>query len=170
MGAIVVRRALTSGQLRMREDIPTLEAVAHVYDAATAIAWLLIEIDSVDITGGVRALDETSRKDAARLIFAKYSDMNVAELLLFFNRYKLGEYHERVQHVGGVQRLLLALRYYCVQREEDVRRLEREEINLAAARQREERRKKAISYDEYKRQKAADAAAGGEAGCGAKGA
>lgn len=148
-----------------RTDVPTLANVAEVYDRATALAWLMVEVDTVDLAAGQKAFNDDARKDAAQLIFAKYADMNVAEFLLFFARYKLGEYHERTQHVGGVQRLLLALRLYRIQRDDDVRRLEREEVNLRAAHERAEWDKKAISYEEYLRQKAIDdAAPGGENG------
>ena len=161
VGARVVASGQSCGEIARRNDVPTLAAVADVYDEATAIAWLCIEIDSIDITQGAAAYSETARKDAAHLIFAKYADMNVAEFLLFFTRYKLGEFYERVQHTGGVQRLMLALRLYRIQRDDDVRRLEREEVNLKEARERAEWDKKAISYEEYLRQKAIDDAAAG---------
>ena len=143
----------TAGEIARREDIPTLAAVADVYDEATAIAWLAIEIDSVDAVQGANSYNDIARMDAARMIFARYSDMNVSELLRFFTQYKLGEFHEKTSHVGGVQRLLLALRLYRINRDDDVRRLEREEVNLAAAREREEWAARAISYDEYAKDK-----------------
>lgn len=149
LGAQVLQSGRTSGEIARREDIPTLAAVAQVYDEATAIAWLAIEIDSIDVMQGASAYNDVARKDAARLILSRYADMNVSELLRFFTLYKLGEFHEQTSHVGGVQKLLLALRLYRIRRDDDIRRLEREELNLAAAREREQWAAKAISYDEY---------------------
>lgn len=139
----------TCGEMALRDDVPTLAAVASVYDEATAVAWLMIQIDSVDVAQGARAFDDLQRKDSARLMLAKYADMNVGEFLLFFGRYKLGEFHEQTEHVGGLQKLMLALRLYRIQRDADIRRIEREEHNLAAAREREEWARKAISYEQY---------------------
>ena len=153
LGALIVRDGGTSGEVARNEKVPTLAAVAHVYDEATAVAWLMVEIDSVDATQGMSSYNEVARRDAAQMIFAKYADMNVSELLRFFTLFKLGEFHEQTSHVGGVQRLLLALRLYRIRRDDDIRRLEREEVNLAAAREREQWAAKAISYDEYVRTK-----------------
>ena len=149
LGGKIIQSGRTSGEVARNDNIPTLAAAAQVYDEATVIAWLSIEIDAVDATQGANAYNDIARKDAARLIFSRYADMNVSELLRFFTLYKLGEFHEQTSHVGGVQKLLLALRLYRIRRDDDIRRLEREEVNLAAARQREEWAAKAISYDEY---------------------
>ena len=149
VGARVMMLGQTCGEMALRDDVPTLAAVASVYDEATAVAWLMIQIDSVDVAQGARAFDDLQRKDSARLMLAKYADMNVGEFLLFFGRYKLGEFHEQTEHVGGLQKLMLALRLYRIQRDADIRRIEREEHNLAAAREREEWARKAISYEQY---------------------
>lgn len=153
LGAQVLQSGRTSGEIARREDIPTLAAVAQVYDEATALAWLAIEIDAVDATQGASSYNDVARRDAARMIFSRYADLNVSELLRFFTLFKLGEFHEQTSHVGGVQKLLLALRLYRIRRDDDIRRLEREELNLAAAREREEWAAKAISYDEYVKSK-----------------
>lgn len=153
LGGVILRSGRTSGTVARNTNIPTLAAVAQVYDEATALAWLAIEIDAVDATQGASSYNDVARRDAARLIFSRYADMNVSELLRFFTLYKLGEFHEQTCHVGGIQRLLLALRLYRIRRDDDIRRLEREELNLAAAREREEWAAKAISYDEYVRTK-----------------
>ena len=149
LGGTILQSGRTSGEVARNENIPTLAAAAQVYDEATVLAWLSIEIDAVDATQGASSYNEIARRDAARLIFSRYTDMNVAELLRFFTLFKLGEFHEQTCHVGGIQRLLLALRLYRIRRDDDIRRLEREELTLAAAREREEWAAKAISYDEY---------------------
>jgi hypothetical protein len=149
LGTALVRRGYTCGQLALNESIPTLAHVSEVYGNATAVAWLKVQLDAVDRVLGAKAFGELERFDAARLIAAKYRDMNVANLLQFFTRYKLGEYVEDVAHVGGIQKLMTALRLYSITCNDDVRRVAREREDSRNYEQRLEWEKNAISYDEW---------------------
>lgn len=149
LGTALVRRGYTCGQLALNESIPTLAHVSEVYGDATAVAWLKVQLDAVDRVLGAKAFGELERFDAARLIAAKYRDMNVANLLQFFTRYKLGEYVEDVAHVGGIQKLMTALRLYSITCNDDARRVAREREDSRNYEQRLEWEKNAISYDEW---------------------
>lgn len=149
VGLAVIRRGLTSGELALDGRIPTLAQVAEVYGEATATAWLKVQLDSIDAVQGANAFGETARQDAVKLIYARYKDVNVANLLQFFARYRLNEYYEQVAHIGGIQKLLTALRLYIITRDDDARRIARNRDIERAWQQRQEWERKAISYDEY---------------------
>ena len=149
LGVALVRRGYTCGQLALNESIPTLANVAEVYGDATAVTWLKVQLDAVDRVLGAKAFGELERFDAARLIAAKYKEMNVANLLQFFTRYKLGEYVEATAHIGGVQKLMTALRLYSITAGDDARRVAREREDLRNYAQRLEWEKRAVSYEEY---------------------
>lgn len=138
-----------SGMLALDARIPTLAQIAEVYGEGTVMTWLKCQLDSVDVILGANALGEHARHDACRLIFAKYKDINVGNLLHFFAKYKLGEYMEQVAYVGGVEKILLALRLYMLNRNDDVARIERNRDVERAWAERQQWERKAISYDEY---------------------
>lgn len=145
----IIASGVTAGQLAVNPCNPTLAQVSEVYGDSTPLLWIKVQIDNIDSTQGARYWDETLVQDMARLIYAQYKDMSISNLLQFFARYKLGEYHERVSHIGGAQRLLAALRLYNETMIDDVKRIQREEFFAQQAQQREEWAVKAITYDEY---------------------
>lgn len=146
---MLVSNGYSSGQVAMLPDVPLLADVAAVYGNATAIAWLMIQIDAVDAVQGASAYSDTARRDAASLIYAKYSSLSLADLLLFFVRFRMGEFVEQTARVGGIQRLMTALRFYVMLRNNDMHRLEREAYYMQMDAQREEWKRKAITYEEY---------------------
>lgn len=149
VGLAVVRLGTTSGELALNGRIPTLANVAEVYGAATVKVWLTVQLDSVDAVLGANAFGELAREEAVKLIMTGYKDVDVGNLLQFFARYKMGEYNEAVAHYGGVQKLMSALRLYLRTRDDDARRVARERDNEQAWRERQEREKRVISYEEY---------------------
>lgn len=149
VGLVMLKRALTAGELATNPEIPTLAHVAEVYGDATAVVWLRNQLDAVDVVLGANAFGELARHCAAQLIFAKYRDVNVGNLLQFFTRFRCGEYNEAVEYIGGVQKIMTALRLYMITRDDDARRVMRERETERAWREREAWREKAISYEEY---------------------
>ncbi len=145
----IVASGVTAGQLAINPYIPTLAQVAEIYGESTALLWVKIQIDNIDSTQGTRYWDKIVVRDMAQLIYAQYKGVNISNMLQFFARYKLGEYHERVSHIGGAQRLLAALRLYNDSMIDDVKRVQREEFYAQQAKQREEWAAKAITYEEY---------------------
>lgn len=157
LGAVIEQNGMTAGRLAMNAHIPTLAHIAEFYSpsdgvrasSAAPIAWLKIQLDNLDAILGCNVFTDQARADAARLIYAKYKDMNLASLLQFFTRYKMGEYVEKVEHVGGIQKVMTALRLYHITMMDDARRIEREQRENAEYKKRLEWEKNAISYDEY---------------------
>lgn len=153
VGLAIERRGITAGQLALNSAAPTLGHVAEIYGEGTAIVWLKVQLQSVDVVLGANSFSEQALMDGARLLLAKNRDVTVVNLLQFFTRYKAGEYVEKVERVGGMQKILTALRYYTVTMNDDARRVERERREREAYEQRLEWEKKACSYDDYKKQR-----------------
>lgn len=155
----IVSSGVSSGELALNPNIPTLADIAEIYGVSTAVLWVKIQIDNADSMGGARVIDKNVIEDVARLVYAKYKNLNTSNLLQFFARYKLGEYNDATAYVGGAEKILVALRLYNTSTEDDVRRLQREEYYKQQAEERERWRASAITYDEYK-------ATNGEVDCG----
>lgn len=143
----IIAKGYTPGEVAMLPDTPTLADVSAKFDEATAIKWLTIQIDSADIIGGTKAFPEEARYSLASLLLAAYGYLNIGEFLLFFARYRLGDYTDLP--VGGLQKISAALRRYVDNRNLDIRRIEREQYNRQQEAMRREWAAKAISYEEY---------------------
>lgn len=143
----ILMKEYHSGTLAMNCSIPTLSHVSDQYGVAAAIAWLKIELNSLDEIFNIFVSDD-ARNSVARLIFARYKHLNLAVLLLFFGRWKLGFYNN-VPCRDGVQKLLAALQQYDKSVSDDVARIEREQYFEQMNAERDEWRRKAISYEEY---------------------
>lgn len=144
----ILEKGCSCGSLAMNNDIPTLAHVAEQYGIATAIVWLKVELDCIDEILNLTPSDDV-RNAIARLIFSRYKHLNLAVLLLFFGRYKLGEYDDDVRYHHGPQRILVALQQYDKDVHDDMLRIEREQYYERMNAERDEWRRKAISYEEY---------------------
>lgn len=114
------------------ETAPTLHDVAKVHGDETAIAWLNIQLRSVDNVRGATAFGEEAMHEAMQLIFAKYHSAPVVLLLEFFAMYKMGEFEKDTERVGGIQKLMVALGIYMRRAQDEANKLiyEREiEVN-----------------------------------------
>lgn len=161
-GFAIESKGLSCGSLALNANIPTLAHVEEVYGRATVVAWLMVQIDAADALNNAKGYGDAARSDAAKMIYAKYKEVNVANMLQFFARFKMGEFSEQTARSSGVEKLLLALKCYNMQREDDVRRLQRQAEIDAAYLQRLEWERKAITYDEYVRGKRAAVAEGNQ--------
>ena len=123
--------------------------MAKAYSEPVAITWLKIQLDSVDQTG-FASLDEMSRAHLAKMIFAQYGNMNVANLLQFFGRYVLGTFSDDTRGMSGVLKLTTALGVYAKVVEADKARIMRNREIEEMYNQRMEWSRKAITYDEFK--------------------
>lgn len=152
VGIALVRRNTSAGMLAARDDIPTLEHLAVMYGISTPIAWIKILLDSIDSVLGMKSFSEQARSDAARLIYAKYKNMNVGNILHFAALYKLGEFAEKTEHIGGIQKVMTALRYYCIRANDAATALIRAQELQKEHDERCRRGINAISYDEYRKE------------------
>ena len=131
MGAALIERGFTVGQLALRRDIPTLADVVAHFGEAVALNWLQVHIYkleeqaalvlSTDSKDGIRL-----RGELARMIIALYKDFNLGELSLFFARYIASEFLEDTSQVFGASKVYVALRAFANIRQADICRVERE--------------------------------------------
>lgn len=143
----IIAKGYTPGEVAMLPDTPTLADVQTKFGSETAIKWLTIQIDSTDNIGGAKAFPEEARHSLASLLLSAYGYLNIGEFLLFFARYRLGDYTDLP--VGGLQKISAALRRYVEHRNLDIRRIEREQYNRRQEAMRREWDTKAITYEEY---------------------
>lgn len=124
---------------------PCLSAVGKAYGSGTVASWLEIQLrDLANYAGQREKLSESQSQQTAMAIIGGYSFLNMAELLLFFARYKAGRYG---RFYGAVDPLAItnALREFCKQRVSEITAIE-------YARQAAERDKAAegcVSREEY---------------------
>lgn len=149
--ANIIAKGYTPGEVALLADTPTLADVKTKFGSETAVKWLAIQIDSVDNIGGAKSFPKEERQSHASLILAAYSYLNIGEILLFFARYRLGDYSDIP--VGGLQKISVALQRYVEARNLDMRRIEREAYNREQEAMRREWAARAITYEEYLKSK-----------------
>ena len=145
----IIAKGYSSGQVALLADIPTLADVETKFGNEIAVFWMKTLIDSVDMVLGVTAYPEEARNDIASLIVSSYKDMNIGEFLLFFARFKLGEYNGITTYTGGIQKIAVALRHYKAMRDADISRIYTAAYSREKEQERERWAARAISYDEY---------------------
>lgn len=125
---------------------PSLGTVCAGYGEQTAVVWLCIELENINMFAGVKEKMPVSRqKELSRLILAEYPYLRVTELLLFFHRLKCGRYG---RFYGMVDALFIAsaLVQFMDERRTETKRYE-------AARKKEEKPEEkssgGITYQEY---------------------
>lgn len=129
---------------------PTLTVVKHAYSEAVAEAWVMAQIENLnDFCGVQKKMEESQMEEVSRIILVDYSFLKVAELMLFFHRFKSGKYGE-FYGVVDPQRLLSALNKFLNDRFLDIARFERTKAN----KERDETGVNRISYAEYLKMKA----------------
>lgn len=72
---------------------PQLSVVSRGYGKDTAIVWLCLQLENINLFAGVKEKMTVGRqKELAGLLLAEYGHLKVSELLLFFHRLKCGRY------------------------------------------------------------------------------
>lgn len=107
---------------------PALSTVAYGYSQDTAIVWLCLQLENLNLFAGVKEKMPVSRqKELAALILTEYGYLKVSELLLFFHRLKCGRYG---RFYGSVDALFISsslLSYLGERRQEQSRIREQHE-------------------------------------------
>lgn len=125
---------------------PRLLTVARGYNEETAIVWLCLQVEDINLFAGVKDKMPVARqKELARLILTEYGQLKVSEFLIFFHRLKCGRYG---RFYGSVDALFISasLIQFMAERRQDRAYIEE---------QREKQRRMAppsstaISYAEY---------------------
>ena len=142
-----------NAELCIMGDFPTLEELKGEYNSMMPTVWLLPQLQNLSKFCGVKdKLDNKQLEQCAFIIATEYSYMKVSELMLFFYRFKSGQYGK---FYGNVDPLVIttALRDFAADRNveqdhyEEVRRKKELEEYMKHAVSHEE----AMNTEEYKR-------------------
>lgn len=130
-------------------NAPTLATANAAYGKGTAEAWLTGQLANLSEFSGARdkVLPE-QLNETVRLVVSEYHYLNMAEIMLFCRRFKLGRYGKFYGSVDPIA-IMAALKEFC--RERNIAFCEREKEE--AQRRMEESRKNACTWEEYLRQK-----------------
>lgn len=136
-----------------RRDSPSLVRIDITYGDEASATWLYDVLQGMFLFLGVNN-DKFKREqvyDLARTITSQYKTLKVAEILLFVSRFKAGKYG---RFYGGDSYALVvteAINQFMVERGNYYDEIERERTESKI----EESKKRAISFEEYKRMKEA---------------
>lgn len=98
---------------------PKLLTVAKGYNEETAIVWLCMQLEDINLFAGVKDKMPIARqKELARLILTEYGHLKVSEFQLFCHRLKCGRYG---RFYGSVDALFIssALLGFVAERRQD---------------------------------------------------
>lgn len=123
--------------------------VKNTYGEQTAYQWLLVQLLSLNNYAGVNnGMTDAQVSELAYLILSNYYYLNLAEIMQFIAKFKLGIYG---QFYGSVDPLKItsALQSYIRDRNRSIDDAENERKRKERERQAEENRKNAVTYEEY---------------------
>ena len=126
---------------------PTLTQVSKAYGIQTTEEWLIYQIVDLSEFCKLRSkLTDTQVKQTAQLIMHAYGYLKVTEIMLYFRRFKFGQYG---RFYGSVDAMIIldCIKKFCNERRDTIhaqlKRVEEEE--------RERQRRGCISWEEYQR-------------------
>lgn len=135
--------------LSLNTDIPALVDVKNTYGAQTAYQWLLIQLLSLNNYAGVNnGMSDAQVKELAYLILYNYYYLNLAEIMQFIAKFKLGVYGQFYGYVDPLK-IASALQTYIRERKQSIDIVENEQKRKERERQAEENRKNAVKYEQY---------------------
>lgn len=89
----LLKSGLTHRDLLERRRAPLLDTVTYCYGEQLTIEWLSRQIASLDWYTSMDNLQKRElREELSELIYATYSHLSVAEVMLFFVKLKMGAY------------------------------------------------------------------------------
>lgn len=89
----LLKSGLTHRDLLERRRAPLLETVTYCYGEQLTVEWLSRQIASLDWYTSMDNLQKRElREELSELIYATYSHLSVAEVMLFFVKLKMGTY------------------------------------------------------------------------------
>lgn len=126
---------------------PTLAQVSKAYGSQTTEEWLIYQI--VDLSEFCKLkskLTSTQVKQTAQLIMNAYGYLKVSEVMLYFRRFKFGQYG---RFYGSVDAMIIldCIKKFCNERRDAIHRQRKKEEE-----QRKERQMRGcIPWEEYQR-------------------
>lgn len=128
------------------ERFPRLSEVEAVHGTETIIDWLIIQIDDALNSSGVTIMKSRIGQitELAHVIYTRYHYLTLPELLLFFFKFKNGDFGD-FNGVFNQQRFMKTFTDFKKYRTGMQQKLQQAELDKQAY----EWRYKAISWDEY---------------------
>lgn len=137
-------------------NAPTLDRVSQAYREEVTESWLAIQLRDLSEFAGCRSKMSTVQIDSlAKVIILNFSFLKVTELMFFFVQFKSGKYGKFYGAVDGLV-ITEALQEFVKGRNELIWKLEQNKQQKDLEAKREEWKRKAVSYEEYKRMKSHD--------------
>lgn len=117
----------------LSEDAPTLAIMRHAYGEGFPATWLMPQIlDLVVYSNSKGTLSDRQAEFLAEVIANEYGFLKASELLLFFYKFKAGEYGHFYGAVDPM-RITMALDEFCDERERILERHEQEQEKIREA-------------------------------------
>ena len=117
----------------LSEDAPTLAIMRHAYGEGFPATWLMPQIlDLVVYSNSKGTLSDRQAEFLAEVISNEYGFLKASELLLFFYKFKAGEYGHFYGAVDPM-RITMALDEFCKERERILERHKREQEKIREA-------------------------------------
>lgn len=129
-------------------NTPSVGLVRTTYGANTAEAWLEIQLNELsEFTGCKGKLDSDQTEQMARMILQSYGHLTIAQLMLFFQKFKRCEYGK---FYGAVDPIVImgALSDFADEVAAELRRRQKVKEKL---RQQEEERRLELEKEPYRR-------------------
>lgn len=74
------------------QDSSPIEVLDVAYKSGCAAAWLAEHIGELNTFSGSKNMDDAQVKNLARMLAAEYKDMKISQMMLFFYRFKRGDF------------------------------------------------------------------------------
>jgi hypothetical protein len=136
--------------LSLNRDIPALVDVKNTYGEQTAYQWLLVQLLSLNnYTGVNNGMTDAQVSELAYLILGNYYYLNLAEIMQFIAKFKLGIYG---QFYGTVDPLKItsAMQTYIKERTASIDTKEREMERERKERLHKQWTQESITYEQWK--------------------
>lgn len=130
---------------------PTLATINCCYGNGTAQEWLVYYLCDISEFSGVKSkLTKSQMEQLARLLADEYYYLKVTEFMLFFRKFKLGEYGKFYGAVDPID-ICSAVRMFILERDDAI--AEHEQKLHEKRKEKERMNSKPISYEEYLKRK-----------------
>jgi len=130
-------------------NIPEIVHLAQAYDENVAVNWVQQQLLAVNVFAGAKAkLSDYQLDELAIQIRLEYGYLNLFEFILFCARLRSGKYEDFYGSIDPM-RILKSLDSFCVERWAEINRANAEKEKIEREREYEERRKNAISFEDW---------------------
>lgn len=137
-----------TSSLALNETIPSLAEVKATFGSSTATRWLTIQLMSLNDFSSSNGMTDNQLTELSAIILANYYWLNLAEVMQFIAKFKLGIFG---QFYGTVDPLKItsALQIFIRQRNESIDYHERHQKRIQDEQQWRQRRDGSVTYEEY---------------------